>query len=117
MTSVKQGERYHAVAFKSGSSSNGDWELVRVSDERGKNDVTIFPANVPSGAYEDCDFVVKDIVEVKVGFKQNKKTQKWEQATTVVAVIEAIKSDINLDIDDGELPWDIPLDDDIGLPL
>ena len=121
MTSIKAGERYHTTTFKKGTSSNGDCELLKVADAKGKNEVTIFPSNVPSGASEGCDFVVREIYELKVGMKQSKFDQKWYQQVTVSATIEAIKSDIltDLDLEDvGELPWkEGELLEDIGLPL
>ena len=119
MTKLEVGQRYHSDKFFSGNSSNGPWELLNVADDKGKNDISIFPANLPSGAHENCDFVIKEIKEVKFGPKKSKTTDKWFQQCTISAVIEVIKSDIIVDdFDDGPLPWEEgELMDDIGLPL
>ena len=119
MTKLTKGERYTASTFKSGTSEKGDWEMVKVADSNGKNEITIFPASVPSGVTHNGDFILKDIVEVRVGFRKSKKDDKWYQETNITAELEAIKSDIFIDEGDiGDLPWNEgDLMDDIGLPL
>ena len=118
MTAVKKGERYTATTFRNGTSERGDWEMIKVADANGKNELTIFPSNLPSGVTQNGDFVLKDITEVRVGFRKSKKDDKWYQETNITAEVEAIKSDIDFDVDEGELPWNTgDLMDDIGLPL
>lgn len=120
MTKVTKGERYTATVFRSGQSERGAWEMIKVADNNGKNELTIFPSNIPSGVGEQGDFLLKDILEVRVGFRKSKKDDKWYQETNITAEVEAIKSDIVFeDIgEDGELPWeDGDFMADIGLPL
>ena len=117
MTKIAKGERYTASTFRSGESERGAWEMIKIADANGKNELTVFPANVPTGVVENGDFIVRDIIEVRVGFRKSKKDDKWYQETNVTAELEAIKSDIDIDLD-GDLPWaEGDLMDDIGLPL
>lgn len=118
MIKIIAGEKLHALEFRSGESERGKWELINVSDEKGKMKATVFPVNIPTGGGSDMDFVVKRILEVKIGNRKGADGQ-WRPQTSVSAEVEFIKSDIFVDIDDdGELPWsEGDLMDDIGLPL
>ncbi len=120
MTKITKGERYTANKFLSGESERGAWEIVKIADEKGHNELTVFPSNIPTGITANGDFVVKDIVEIKYGFRRDKKTNEWKQEITVTAELEAIKSDIVFEDmgEDGELPWEAgDFMADIGLPL
>lgn len=120
MNKITKGERYTTGRFYSGESSKGNWEMYKIVDDKGKNEVTVFPSNIPTGGRDNCDIVIKDILEVRVGFRQSKKDQKWYPETNITAEIEVIKSDIDVDfdVDEGELPWNEgDMMDDIGLPL
>ena len=118
MTKLTVGERYTAGKFRSGESRNGAWELLTVADEKGKNEISIFPSNIPVKGRDGCDFVVKSIGEVKFGFKKG-TDGVWHPQCSVSAEVEVIESDIDLSfVDDGPLPWEEgDMMDDIGLPL
>ena len=121
MTRIAEGETFRCAKFKSGESGRGPWELIQITDEKGKNPMSIFPTNLPTHGGEGQDFVVKKIVEVKVG-NRKQSDGSWRQSTTVAAEVTFIKSDILVDDGDGteDLPdgWDdLNLDMDIGLPL
>lgn len=119
MNKIVIGEVYTASKFRSGSSGRGDWELYSVLDEKGKNEIAVYPTNIPSGGRDNCSFKVTDVTEFKYG--QRKGTDgKWYPSVSITGKVEVIKSDINIDEfdDDGPLPWeDGELMDDIGLPL
>lgn len=119
MTRVAPDETFVCADFKSGESSHGPWELIKVNDEKGKNPVTIFPTNLPTNGKIGERFVIKKITEVKVGNRKDSSGQ-WRQSTTIAAEVQFIKSDILVDEGDetGDLPWDdVNLGLDIGLPL
>ena len=113
MTTVTIGEVYHSKKFRSGSSSNGPWELMSIVDDKGKNEVTIFASNIPCGGSDGCHFKLTKIDEVKFGMRKNKNDDKWYPSVTVQAEVEVIKSDIEdfgdqsvLDeLPDTDLPW------------
>lgn len=121
MTKLTVDEVYTANKFRSGSSGRGDWEMFCVLDEKGKNEIAIYPTNMPTGGRENCSFKLKNIVEVKNGVRKG-TDGKWYPAVSVSGEVEVIKSDINLDVDfdvdEGTLPWETgDVMDDIGLPL
>lgn len=121
MTKITIGEVYTANKFRSGSSGRGDWEMICVLDEKGKNEIAIYPTNIPTGARENCSFKLVDVAEVKNGVRKG-TDGKWYPAVSISGKVEVIQSDINLDVDfddpDGELPWkEGDFLEDIGLPL
>ena len=44
---IEAGKIYRASFATRGISPRGDWELVKVTDEKQRNDITIFPDNIP----------------------------------------------------------------------
>lgn len=127
------GEIYRAERFRSGESARGHWELISVKDQKKKNEVTIFPTNIPTGVTERGQFRIKKITSLTNGMK--KRGDKWEVNVTCEAEIEAITTDIpgfaddmpgiSVDTDnvwadanmgDIKTPWDND-DDDYSLPL
>ena len=113
MTKIEEGQSYKAKRFRSGTSGKGDWELISVEDERGKNPVTIFASNIPSNVKENEMFKVIKINSVSVGFKEDSKGL-WQPQTSISAEVEAIPSEFDLGFDDGDDPWS---DMDDGLPM
>lgn len=125
------GEIYRAERFRTGESARGRWELVSVKDDRKKNEITIFPVNIPTGVTERGQFRIKKIVSMTNGMKKDREG-KWSVNVTCEAEIEAITSDIpgfgddlpgiDVDVDPvwsaadaAKTPWDD--DDDFSLPL
>lgn len=113
MLMVKPGEIYKALTFKSGTGEKGDWELVHIADDKGKNRTTIFITNVPSGVRENGQFKVKSIDLMKIGMKKDQRTQAWHLEASAGCTVEAIASDIDpvfteLGEADGD-DWELPL--------
>lgn len=111
---------YECARFRSGASDRGRWEVVVVVDKdaKGKNkqEITIFPATVPSNVKEGGQFIVKRILSVA-----RKKAKDWQGNWTLVDVrvtadIEPMKDELNLD---GDLPFTFGAydDDDNDEPL
>lgn len=117
MIVIEKDKNYRCNKFRQGENENGKWELVGIADAKGNNEVTIFPSNAPCGAYEGCEFVIREIHKVKIGRKLNKAEGKWYQQNTIDAEIDVIKSDIPMEdgvfSDVSDLPWDV----DSELPL
>lgn len=109
MIKIEKGEIYRAVRARSGDGDKGPWELVAVADERNeKRTITIFVSNAITNIHEGQRFKVKEIVNVKYGWKQD-RTGNWRPDTTISAVIEPIASELGtFDGDDmgGPSPWD-----------
>ena len=68
MIRIEKDGVYKAKRVRWGENDHGKWELVVVASDKGKQEITIFPENVPCGVKEDCMFTVDEIsaVEVKV---------------------------------------------------
>jgi len=112
MTVIAPDEVYEAKRFRSGVTLKGPWELIVVDDERGKNEVTLFPVNVPSHITEGCKFRVLEIKRLKAGFRK-KDDGSWSPNTSADVIVEPIITDVEGFEDDGD-PWDSIGDD---LPL
>lgn len=112
MTVIAPGEEYTAKRFRSGVTSKGPWELVVVDDERGKNEVTLFPVNVPSHVLEGGKFRILEIKKVKTGFKK-KDDGTWNPNTTADVVVEPVITEMEGFEDDGD-PWD-SIDDELPM--
>lgn len=113
MLKIEKDGIYIAKRVRSGSGERGDWQLVAVADEQNeKRTVTIFVENVPCGAIENQQIKIKDIISVKIGWKKDQAGQ-WKPETTMTAIIEPIKSELDEDFGADELlegptPWDSP---------
>lgn len=112
MTVITPDEVYTAKRVRSGVTLKGPWELIVVVDERGKNEITLFPVNVPSRVEEGGRFRILEIRKVKAGFKK-KDDGSWSPNTTADVLVEPIVTDVEGFEDDGD-PWDSIGDD---LPL
>jgi hypothetical protein len=107
MVRIQKGLTYTAKMVRSGVSSRGDWELIKVSDERGRRDITIWPENKPSGVQDGGQFVVEEITEVSYGAR--KRNDKWVEDVGVSAIVRPTSTpkDFGYTIDDvGENPFD-----------
>lgn len=121
---IEAGKIYRASFATRGISPRGDWELVKVTDEKQRNDITIFPDNIPCGVTQGMEFEVVNIRAVKSGPKK-RKDGSWREETSIKGTIKpAAASSFVLDddtIDDGELPWTLGnpfgVSEDDKLPL
>lgn len=112
MIRVEKGGVYTAYRFRSGVSERGRYEVVMVrEDGRSKQEMTIFPAVVPSGLYEKCKFEVTDILGVSRK-KRKDLNGAWTQVDVCVdAEVRLIKDPV-LD-DDTDLPFTFGAYDDV----
>lgn len=103
------GEEYPIARFRSGISDRGAWEVITVKEEgRSKQEVTIFPDNVPSGAKEGGNIVIKNISGV-TRKKKKDSMGNWTQVDVCInAEIEAVeppKLDVDEDMTDLPFAW------------
>ena len=106
MIRVDIGTPYECCRFRSGASDKGRWEIVSIIEEGkyGKNrqEITIFPANLPSGVKEGQQFIIKRILSV-ARKKGKDKDGNWTRVdVNITAEIEPVKAELNLD---GDLPF------------
>lgn len=72
MISVKTDSVYTAARKISGSSDKGDWVLLKVLDENGRNGISLFARNLPCEINEGEPFKVEKIYSVSSKNKQDK---------------------------------------------
>ena len=116
MLKIEKDGIYRVARMRTGThEEHGQWQLVAVADEQNeKRTVTIFVDNVPCGAIEGQEIKVKEITSVKIGFKRD-RDQQWKPETTMTAIVEPIKSELDDDFGEdvlmeGPTPWDTPVD-------
>lgn len=113
MLKIEKDGIYRTKRVRSGTGERGDWQLIAVADDQNeKRTVTIFVENVPCGAIEGQQVKIKEIVSVKIGWKRD-QAQQWKPETTMSAIIEPIKSELDDDFGEevlleGPTPWDSP---------
>lgn len=90
MITIKEGGVYKASKIMSGSTEKGDWELISVTDESGKNSVSLFAKNIPSGVSEGQNFRVERICSVTSKNKQD-KNGVWRTNVSVDADIAQVE--------------------------
>ena len=127
MLRIEVGEVYKAERVRNGYGANGDWELVVVKS--GRDSITVWTTNVPSGVQEGGEFRVKSIksfTKKKVPYKDGKicrdrgdRNVEWREEVDCNAELEAVGfSEAPFDFDDAEdLFGDNPFDNDDDLPL
>lgn len=111
MNILEVGQSYTANRAKSGSSSRGDWEFVSVVNERGKEEVTIWVDNTPSGVTEGGKFKIVEVTKFGVTNRKD-KDGNWRQEPSFTCKILAEKfedfdtmCDNPFDEVEGELPY------------
>lgn len=87
MVRIEKDGIYKAKRVRWGENNHGKWELVVVAGDKGRQEITIFPENVPSGVNEDCAFRVDDISAVEVKVQKNKDGTWGKEKTRVEAFI------------------------------
>lgn len=89
MIKLNRGGVYTAHRVRSGTSGRGDWELIVTKAEgKGRQSLTIFPSNLPTGIREGGTFVVDDISEVEIKATKNKDGTFGKDVTNVIAVVK-----------------------------
>lgn len=121
--SIEKGKIYTAAMVRSGTSTRGDWEMVKVKDKT--KEITIWPDNKPTGLSDGDEFEVVEISGMKYGARK-RQDGRWQDDVSCTATLKAASTnsfdfDVN-NIDDGELPWKmdgnpfgIPEDDQLPL--
>ena len=131
MNRMTVGNVYQASFALSGNSSKGPYEILKVTDERGKDEITLFvnPASMPTNIAKGDRFRLNKITEIshywKKGQVYNKekkcKEEGWEERYEFNVEVKRLDNDLpEMDAtefgDDfgGQLPWEDP---DNELPL
>lgn len=107
MIFLEKGKTYTAAMVRTGTSQRGDWEMVKIVD--GKNELTIWPDNKPSGVEEGGEFEVVEITGVKYGPRKNKQGV-WQKEGSVTAILKPFKSagaSFTIDDVDGDVPFEV----------
>ncbi len=98
MVRIEQGGEYTAKRFRSGTGDKGDWELAVVKAEgKARQELVIFPTNIPSGITEGGTFRVDNIRSVEIRVQKNADGTWGAEKTRVEAEVTAIVYD---DLDD-----------------
>lgn len=114
MNKVEAGNIYTAAKQRSGETQRGAWELIAVTNERGKEEVTIFTRNIPSGVVEGQQFLVKEIHSATFRFRKD-QNERWQPNISIEATVQPITSEFgedssspwdSINATDGDLPWD-----------
>lgn len=108
MVRIEEGGVYKAKRVRWGENDRGRWELVVVAGDKGRQEITIFPENVPSGVKEDAMFTVDKIHACEVKVQKNPDKTWGKEKTRVEAEINPCLSfdpfgelSAQLGIDDG----------------
>ena len=105
---INVGEQYTAFRFRSGTSERGPWEVITVKEEgRAKQEVTLFPSNVPSGVMEGGDLIVKSISGV-TRKKKKDSMGAWTQVDVCIYCEVEPVAPVKLEEDDDltDLPFE-----------
>ena len=113
MISIELDMPYTAFRFRSGASERGRWEVITVIDDaktlKTRQEVTIFPANLPSGVTENGQFIIKRIIKV-TRKKSKDRDGNWSLVDVgITADVQPVKDELNLD---GDLPFTMGAYDD-----
>ena len=103
---LEVGKIYTANMVRSGVSSRGDCEMVKVKE--GRKEITIWPDNKPTGLEDGNEFEITAISGVKYGARK-RQDGSWQDDVSCTATLKPASTnsfDFNVDeIDNGELPW------------
>ena len=113
MVEIQPGGVYRAAMVKSGTTDRGEWQLVKVADEKRKSGgATFFVSNPVPGLAEGDSFRVDSVVTMKWKAKQSKKHPgEWEDVVDVTLHISradgagAGPAEFTEDDTAGELPF------------
>lgn len=101
---IAVGEEYPIHRFRSGESGRGPWEVITIQEEgRSKQEVTIFPTNIPSGCREGNNVKIKSISEV-VRKKKKDRFDQWTQVDVCITCeVEPVAPPKEIEMTDDEL--------------
>ena len=135
MNRISVGSVYVATWAYSGQNNRGPYEMLKVTNEKGKEPITIFVNNVPTGIAKGERFVINKVTDVickwRKGMVWNSHTKQkeegWEMeydinadVTRVSSAFDGVSTDVlanELDgFDVGVAPWD-ELSVDEQLPM
>ena len=127
MNTITIGDTYRAKWAHSGENARGPYEMVKVVNDKDKEDITIFINNCPTGITTNDRFVINKITTVtrkwrkgNVWNSQKKEREEgWIQEVEINADVTRVDSEIEgfdglPDEFSGTAPWEI---DDGELPL
>lgn len=98
MVRIEKGCEYTAKRFRTGEGDKGVWELIVVKAEgKARQEILVFPTNVPTGITEGGTFRIDDIRSVEVRVQKNPDGTWGGEKTRVNAEVTAIVYD---DLDD-----------------
>lgn len=87
MNRITCGKIFKAENYRQGTTEKGkDWELLSVVDENGKNEISIFPVNVPCGVLKGQEFLLESIESISCGHRKG-GDDKWFQTVSVNAIV------------------------------
>ena len=127
MVRIAKGEVYKAERVRSGNGAKGDWELIVVKN--GKDEITLWSTNAPSGVTEGGEFRIESIdnlAKKRVPYKDGKickdraaKDVEWRTDVDANVTVKAVGfSEAPFDFDDPPFMFDDnPFADDEELPL
>ena len=122
MNRVSVGSIYTASWAYSGENTRGKYEMLRITNEKGKEPITVFVNNCPTGIARGERFVINKVTDVIVKWRKDKvwnaeKKQRedgWVQEFDINADVTRVDAGISgIDVEmpnefdvDMELPWD-----------
>ena len=130
MNRLTVGNVYRADWAFTGENNKGKYEMLKVVNEKGKEEIMIFVNNVPANIAKGDRFCLNEITDVihkwRKGMVWNPQTRKreegWVEEFDINAKVTRVDSDLtgaSGDIDDfgfGAAPWDdLPADDQLPL--
>ena len=134
LNTISVGSTYRAKWAHSGQNPRGAYEMVKVVNDKDKEDITIFTNNCPTGITTNDRFVINKITAVTRKWRKGnvwnaqkkEKEEGWIQEVEVNAEISRLDDElggISGDLPDefgdfgsARAPWD-DLPDDDQLPL
>lgn len=128
---VTEGNTYVATSTYKGDKGNGPFEIFRIKDDTGKNELSCFVAtkSFPQNITQGDRVKINKIVQVEYGWKKKQlwskdrgKYEDWVHEATLSVECVRLSSDLEdvpgdlpdfeEQFTDGDLPWD-----DGDLPL
>lgn len=90
MINIELGQPLRAHTVRGGSNHKGDWELIKVQEEKGKKSVSIWVMDAPSGVVEGGTFRVEDIVALTC--KSRNVNGKWYDEVNIRGHVSALSN-------------------------
>lgn len=90
MINIELGQPLRAYTVRGGSNHKGDWELIKVQEEKGKKSVSIWVMDAPSGVVEGGTFRVEDIVALT--YKSRNVNGKWYDEVNIRGHVSALSN-------------------------